>query len=173
MAKHYAYRMDHDTGFAPHITRGACTLCGCKTTTVESWAQPGSWVLGIGGKGTGKPDALIYALEVEAAPSLERLRRESPSVAAYLEGRSRSSRVLVSKHFYYLGSNAVPLPPSLQRVVVRTQGCKCVDDEDVARLVAHLGQLRLCPGVHGAPNNPRRRPKGKCGCGRAHLSPST
>src|SRR5687767_10916373 len=64
MAKHYVYRMDHDTGFAPRVSKGTCTLCGCKTTTVEAWANPGSWIIGIGGKGTGRPDALIYALKV-------------------------------------------------------------------------------------------------------------
>ena len=167
MPKHYVYRMDHDTGFAPHTSNGMCTLCGCKTKTVESWAQPGSWVIAIGGKGTGKPGTLIYALEVEATPSLAELRRRSPALVAYLQGRSPSSRVLVSRHFYYLGNNAISLPASLERLVIRTQGCKTVADDDLARLIAHL-ERRFAPGVHGAPNNLPREVRGKCRCGRAN-----
>src|SRR2546422_2833130 len=70
MAKHYVYRMDHDTGFAPHVSENICTLCGCKTTTVEAWAEPGSWVIGIGGRGKSRPDALIYAMRGESKPTL-------------------------------------------------------------------------------------------------------
>jgi hypothetical protein len=83
MPNHYAYRLDHDTGFAPHIVNGICTLCGCKTTTIEQWAQPVSWIVGIGGNGTGKPNRLIYAMRVEATPSLEALCRREPFLTAY------------------------------------------------------------------------------------------
>ena len=100
MAKHYTYRMDHDTGFAPHTSGGLCTLCGCKTTSVEQWAMAGSWVIGIGGNESGKPDALIYAMQVEEALSLGQFRRQAPKPAAYLRSLDPSSRVLVSRHFY-------------------------------------------------------------------------
>ena len=126
MAKHYVYRMDHDTGFAPHVSKTVCTLCGCKLTTVEAWAEPGSWVIGIGGNGTGRPDALIYALKFATTPTLGDLRRQSPHRAAYLAGRSLkpSAKVLVSHHFYYFGSNAVPLPSNLAHLIIARQGCK-------------------------------------------------
>ena len=65
MGKNYVYRMDHDTGFAPNIDHNICSLSGCKKTTVEKWAEKGSWVIGIGGKNTGKPNKLIYAMKVE------------------------------------------------------------------------------------------------------------
>jgi hypothetical protein len=54
MGKNYVYRMDHDTGFAPHTEGELCFLSGCKKTTVELWARENSWVIGIGGKGTEK-----------------------------------------------------------------------------------------------------------------------
>ncbi len=57
--------MDYDTGFAPNTKYGICTLSGCMKTTVERGAVRGSWVVGIGGKDTGKPDKLIYAMEIE------------------------------------------------------------------------------------------------------------
>src|SRR5437588_13064727 len=72
--KHYSYRVDHDLGFAPHISGRVCTVCGCKSTTVEKWATAGSWVIGIGGRGTGKPNKLIYAMQVTATPSYQELR---------------------------------------------------------------------------------------------------
>jgi hypothetical protein len=168
MAKHYVYRMDHDTGFAPHVSEGLCTLCGCKTTTVEAWAKPGSWIIGIGGKGTGRPDALIYALRVEANPTLAEFQRQSPRRAAYLAGRSlkASTKVLVARHFYYLGSSAMSLPANLEHLMIRAQGCKTMADDDVARLDAYLAE-QVGPGVHGLPNNPSRALSKGCGCGRA------
>ena len=41
MPKNYVYRLDHDTGFAPNIDYGICTLSGCKKATVEKWAERG------------------------------------------------------------------------------------------------------------------------------------
>ena len=108
--KNYAYRLDHDTGFAPHITGKICTLCGCKTTSIEKWAQPGSWVVGIGGKGTTKSDCLIYAMEVESNSTVAELRRNVPLLTDYLEGHKvkdrkigASARILMSRRFYYFG----------------------------------------------------------------------
>jgi hypothetical protein len=161
--------MDHDTGFAPHVARGVCTLCGCKTTTVEAWAEPGSWVIGIGGKGTGKPDALIYALKVKANPTVAVFARQSPRRAVYLAKKSINprSKVLVGRQFYYFGDNAVSLPSNLKHIIVHAQGCKTVSDDDVERLGNYLAK-RFGPGVHGHPNNFTRAPRGRCGCGRAN-----
>jgi hypothetical protein len=163
--------MDHDTGFAPHVAKGLCTLCGCKTTTVEAWAKPGSWVIGIGGKGTGKPDALVYALKVDTAPTLAEFSRKSQWRAAYLAKKSfkPSVRVLVGRHFYYLGDKAVSLPQELRRVIIRAQGCKLADDSFIARLDAYLAK-RFGQGVHGVPNNRPHIEGKRCGCGRANYS---
>jgi hypothetical protein len=157
--------MDHDTGFAPNTSKGTCTLCGCKTTTVEAWAEPGSWIIGIGGKGTGRPDALIYALKVEANPSLREFRRTSPKRAAYLDVNwlKPSAKVLVGRHFYYFGKNAVSLPSNLRHLIIRAQGCKTAADEDVVALDADLA-ARYGPGVHGVPNNKSGTSKRRCGC---------
>src|SRR5713226_4161881 len=108
--------MDHDTGFAPHVERGVCTLCGCKTTTVESWAKPGGWVIGIGGNGTGKPDDLIYAMEVESNKSV---KEHSPNVVGYLRGHgiAPTAKVLLSRHFYYFGKCAIPVPRALREAL--------------------------------------------------------
>lgn len=172
-SKHYAYRLDHDTGFAPHVVAGVCTLCGCKRTTVEAWAQPGSWVVGIGGNGTGKPNRLIYAMGVESNPTVEELRRRSSRLTDYLRGHDieESARILVSRHFYYFGSNAIRLPSRLQDLVIRRQGCRKVTDEQIARLVAHLAARNYSPGIHGAPNNLRPQRSTPCGCSRGGAEP--
>jgi hypothetical protein len=154
MPRHYSYRVDHDLGFAPHIARGVCTLCGCKTTTIEKWAEPGSWIVGIGGNGTGRPNALIYAMEVEETPSYAQFSREHCARAAYLDGRGvpPEAAVLVSRHFFFFGDRARRLPPKLTCLVHPTQGCKRLSDEDIALLNKHvLGRLR--PGKYGKPNN--------------------
>jgi hypothetical protein len=152
MATNYSYRMDHDTGFAPHVGYGLCTLCGCKITTLECWAEPGSWVIGIGGKGTNKSNALIYAMEVQATPTLGELRRRSPRLTRHLSGHSSSLRVLVSRRFYYFGNNAITLPRNLGAILIRYQGCKKLAVPDVAQLLSYLAS-RFSPGRHGTPNN--------------------
>jgi hypothetical protein len=169
MAKNYVYRMDHDTGLAPHASRSRkiCILCGCKTTTVEAWAEPGSWIIGIGGKGTGKPDALIYAMQVDATLTRREFRQDFSKDAADLSDHLTTSipRVLVAKHFFYFGNNAVSLPPSLHHLVIDRQGCKKLANEDVERLVAFLKRKHHGEGVHGSPNNPPAT-TGKTGCRR-------
>jgi hypothetical protein len=68
--KNYVYRMDHDTGFAPNTERGICALSGCKETTIEKWAGPGSWVIGIGGNNTTRDlRGQIFILD-KSSPSL-------------------------------------------------------------------------------------------------------
>jgi hypothetical protein len=154
MPPHYSYRVDHDLGFAPHIARGLCTVCGCKATTIERWARPGSWVVGIGGNGTGKPDTLLYAMKVEERHSYAQFMQERPARASYLEGHGigPEAPVLVSRHFFFFGDRARPLPSALKHLIHPTQGCKRLSDEDIGLLNKYvLSGLR--PGRYGHPNN--------------------
>ena len=170
----YAYRLDHDTGFAPHVMDGVCTLCGCKTTSIEVWAQPGSWVVGIGGNNTGKPNLLIYAMKVECNPTVGDLCRRSPGLTGYLRGHgiAESARILMSKRFYYFGDNAISLPSELQQdLIIPRQGCKKVTDKDIDRLVAHLKERDYSIGKHGDPNNPTPKTPTRCGCSRGASKP--
>ena len=172
-AKHYVYRLDHDTGFAPHVQGRLCTLCGCKTTTVESWAKAGSWVFGVGGNGTGRPNRLIYAMSVESAPTVAEVRRFSPDVLSYLEGHGidDNARILVSRSFYYFGDRAIEVPEEVrQDLTIPRQGCKRVTDQAARFLASYLRGAYPSPGILGKPNNPALNPlwERSCRCGPPH-----
>jgi hypothetical protein len=156
-AKHYSYRVDHDLGFAPHIhQKKLCTLCGCKMTSIEKWATRGSWVVGIGGKKTGKTDMLIYAMEVHETLPYNVFRKTHPKQSVYLAQKVAGGAiladapVLISTHFYYFGDNAKPLRPELATLIHSAQGCKRLTDDDISTLKL---VLRGYPRVSGNPNN--------------------
>jgi len=154
MAKHYAYRVDHDLGFAPHVWRNVATVCGCKISTVERWATAGSWVVGIGGNGTGQANRLIYAMRVTETPTYAEFHSAHPANAAYLASHyiQPNAPVLVSRgQFYYFGNRAPAIPAELSNIIQRTQGCKRLTDAQVSGLRSFLGNVRF--GKHGVPNN--------------------
>lgn len=154
MPSHYIYRVDHDLGFAPRATRDLCTLCGCKTSTVERWAKLGSWIVGIGGNGTGMANRLIYAMQVASTPTYDEFRQTHPRDSAYLRpyGPKTDAPVLVANHFYYFGNNAQQIPPQLAHIIHPTQGCKRLSDQDIT-LLKGLVLSHFVPGLHGEPNN--------------------
>jgi hypothetical protein len=168
MGKNYVYRIDHDTGFAPNTSFGICSLTGCKNSktgkrrNIEELAERGSWIIGIGGKGTNQPDKLIYAMEVENNLLLDQFREKYPDKSKYLKGHTPGSNVLVSCKFYYFGENAIDVPNELKHIIICTQGCKLVSDEDIKKLKNHLSK-KYKYGVHGDPNNDSEaKEKEKC-----------
>jgi len=158
--------MDHDTGFAPNTKYGICTLCGCKETSIEKWTKEGGWVIGIGGNNTGKPNKVIYVMEVkENLPFCQFINR-FPGKSRYLQGRCKpETRVLISRKFYYFGENAFYLPNNLKHIIIRNQGCKCVTEEDIVKLRKHVLSItkRQGYGIYGSPNNSNRKMLKKCG----------
>jgi hypothetical protein len=145
-------------GTSQRIDEGLCTVCGCKKSTIERWAEAGSWVVGIGGKNTGKPDRLIYAMRVEQTPSYSAFKKADPARAAYLSGHGIASDapVLVSSEFYYFGDQARSLPQKLSRIIHRTQGCKRLLDSDIDLLKEWLNSYGC--GADGKPNNLAAKP---------------
>jgi hypothetical protein len=146
--------MDHDTGFAPHADKDLCFLSGCMKTTIEKWAKDGSWVIGIGGNNTGKPDKIIYAMEVKHALTLKDFKVKYPSRSEYYKHKNPGPNVLVSNHYVYFGNQAIELPKELTGIIKKTQGCKCVSDEDIKKLEKHLNAKNTW-GKIGKPNNPK------------------
>jgi len=151
---HYAYRVDHDLGFAPHISKSICTVCGCKSTTVERWAKKGSWVIGFGGANTGRKDTLIYAMQVDDTPPYTLFKKTHPRLAGYLSRKdiTPDAPVLVSRTFYYFGDRSPDIPCKLQHIIHPTQGCKRLSDQDIAQL-KKLVLRKYSIGMHGKPNN--------------------
>ncbi len=171
MKRHYVYRMDHDIGFAPNVEYGICSLSGCKKNTVEKWAKKGGWVIGIGGNKTGKPDKLIYAMQVEDNLTYDKFRKKYPRKSEYLLPEHAGSNVLVSRTFYYFGDNAIDLPRHLEHIIFDRHGCKGVSDEDIDKLQKYLSsnfnQAKL-----GNPNNPQVVEKHLCVSEDKHTSTS-
>ena len=104
-------------------------------------------------------------MKVEGVLLVAELRSRSPHLVRYLRGREidPSSKVLLSRYFYYFGDTAISLPPTLQGLTIHGRGCKRLADEAIRRLDAYLAQTHA-PGEHGAPNNPQPRPTAKCAC---------
>lgn len=135
--KLFSYVVEHDTGHAPNPFFGTCTLCRCKfrrsfgkPRNVVERARPGDWVAGTGGADQLKSAGhgrLVYAMRVDEKMTREdyysdrRYSRKKP-----LQNNSASQHgdnlrpesafekqcqfVLVSRHFYYFGRNAIPIP---------------------------------------------------------------
>jgi hypothetical protein len=124
-------------------------------TTIEQWSRAGSWIIGIGGKNSGKRDSLIYAVKVERTPSYEEFKNAYPAKASYLSGHGipDDAPVLVSTYFYYFGDHAPALPPELSHIIHTTQGCKRLSDNDIALLNELVLKDYSC-GELGKPNNP-------------------
>ena len=162
MPKNYVYRMHHDTGFAPHAVHVICSLCGCKTSTIEKWATKGSWIIGIGGNLTSKPDMLIYMMQVNDILSSPAFKSKYPGMNSYFnEVDPKASRFLISELFYYLGNRAINLPNTLTHVIAHCQERKLVSDGDINLLKQLLTSKGFRPGFIGDPNNPKR-PCNKC-----------
>jgi len=154
MPNNYIYKLDHDTGFAPNNSWGICSLCGCKRTSVEKWARKGSWIIGIGGNNTGKPNRIIYAMEVEDNIPYSAFQLKYPGKSKYLIGRCNTSdNVVYSKKYYYFGNNAIPFPSQIRSALICNRGCKKISNADVTALTKHITSLGFAVGVHGTPNN--------------------
>ena len=126
--KIYSYVVDHDDGKEPNPYFGTCTLCRCKFSeslertrgikgkkNIVELAKEGDWVIGTGGeceRSTGN-GTLIYAMKID-----EILPREL-FCSRYPEKKSEPPKddfekqqqfALISRHFWYFGSNAKPIP---------------------------------------------------------------
>jgi len=61
----YTYILAHDSGFAPNVSHGYCSLATCKPK-IRMNANVGDWVIGTGSLSRGdKEDRLLYAMRVE------------------------------------------------------------------------------------------------------------
>lgn len=119
MPKLFSYVVDHDYGYAPNPYDGYCTLAQCmygkNSKNITDKAEPGDWVVGTGGvkevsAGHGK---IIYVMRLDEKISLAsyyldpRFKGRSDNLSRDRKNKNRN--VLISKHFYYFGNNAIEI----------------------------------------------------------------
>lgn len=144
-----SYVMVSDTGFAPNVTGGYCTLATCKPR-IRRNASVGEWVMGTPSKSDGQEN-LTYLTRIDEAMSYDEYYRddrfeikkpENDPVGdnIYYEqdglliqderarfhtdqsNRERdlnADRVLMGEMFWYFGENRVTIPESIRHDVIR------------------------------------------------------
>jgi hypothetical protein len=172
---YYAYKMTHDTGFAPCVRDSYLTLACCKPG-IRKNAQRNSWVAGFAGAsyGTGR---LIYLMQVEEAPDFDsyffdsRFKGRLDNIYGRVNGRYRQiatarhhtdrkdiehdlsvDRVLVASSFVYFGKEKIKIPARFQKFVPRCRNYCCADGRQVDIFVTWIMALGI--GIQGAPHNP-------------------
>jgi len=143
-----------DSGFAPNIDYGICSLSGCKTGDVEKNSEAGSWVIGIGGNDTMKPDKLIYAMKVEEKLTFKDFKEKYPKKSQYLSKDKAGPFVLVSQNFYYFGNKAINLSDEFKIFIVKYRGSKTkiITEELISKFEKSLSS-KYKVSVFGKPNN--------------------
>ena len=188
----FSYVVEHDTGHAPNPYFGVCTLCRCKyrkgsakPSNVVELAEKGDWIVGTGGAnlrrsaGHGK---LVYAMRVDKKLTREKYY-SAPRFAKKRVGTSSNERergdnikprnneggqfALISRHFYYLGANAIDIPKRFLFLEKKGPGFKKFDSfgsADIRRFVKWL-EDRYKSGKHGEPcKKPVAQPSGSKSC---------
>lgn len=144
-----SYVMTSDTGFAPNVTGGYCTLATCKPR-IRRNADVGEWVLGTPSKSEGQ-EQLTYLTRVDDAMSYDEYYRdgrfemkkpkndpdgdniyyeeeglivqdENAGYHTDQENRKRdlkANRVLIGETFWYFGGDGPPIPESLRHGAIR------------------------------------------------------
>jgi len=182
MPKLFSYVVEHDQGHAPNPYFGVCTLCPCKyrkkrkgrENVVES-ATLGDWVIGTGGANPKKSaghDKLIYAMRVDEKLTRQeyfldrrfgkKKKRKSGAYEQQVGDNLRPKKpfekheqcVLISRHFYYFGKNAIRIPKNKFPRLEKTGPWFRSDFKPayVARFLKWLAnETGFKPGKHGDP----------------------
>jgi len=170
-AKHYVYRLDHDTGFAPTSLATLARFAAARRRRSKSGRRPeaGSWGLAEMGRQAQRSD---YLMKVESNPTVAELRRRSrtsPTTCgatgsmASSPGRSWCPSLLLFR------KRAIRIPQGLEHSSF-AHGLQESTDAEISRLVAHLSarvMLQVCTrSQYPQPHRP-----GRCGCSRATAKP--
>jgi hypothetical protein len=182
MLKMYSYIVKNDTGFAPNVYGGICTLACCKPQ-IRSTARIGNWIMGTTPVRL-QSGRLIYAMKVgrglnfETYFNLPEYEFKKPSsenpmgdniyrlgLSGKLEQMPNNAhcetdlnhdtgvnRVLIADEFYYFGKEAPIIPEQFKTLIQTTQGHKIIEDESVENFVLWL-RKQYTQGIHGQPND--------------------
>jgi hypothetical protein len=191
--KLFSYVVQHDTGHAPNPFFGICTLCRCKYRKAEKRpqnvierAKPGDWIVGTGGasKKSAGHGKVIYAMRVDKKiPRLEYYRNRIFAKKKRSNGSKQGDNlrpenrfeeteqfVLISRHYWYFGRNAIPIPkdkfPDLEK---KGPGFRSDFQEPyISRFTSWLKKRYKKRGKHGEPcwispeTPPQRKAKTIC-----------
>jgi hypothetical protein len=179
VVKLYSHVVDHDTGFAPNPDGGLCTLCLCKfrehregKRNIVEMAKEGDWVIGTGGasKRSAGHGKLVYAMRVDEKPTREEYYRRFrktrvDSKPPRDDFEKHEQFALVSRHFYYFGTNAIDIPKTFK---LEKKGPGYRSDfgpADIRRIVEWLERTNE-PGKRGEPcdREPVESPKSNNRC---------
>jgi hypothetical protein len=175
----FSYVLRSDTGFAPNVTGGYCTLACCKPK-IRSTADMGDWVIGTLPTHLGKT-RLAYAMRVNEALSFndyfedERFQIKKPnqdpngdSIYYKKKGRfmqlknndhtmkdlkhdTQADRVLIGSLFWYFGEKAPEIPSRFRSLIKPGPGHKIERAASVIRKLVSWVSSEYRPGIHGAP----------------------
>jgi len=65
----------------------------------------------------------------------------------------RGKNALIADHFFYFGTNAIPLPPSFQKLIHTNQGHRSQFPNDLVRRFITWLDGKHTPGIHGHPTD--------------------
>jgi hypothetical protein len=178
--KLYSYVVEHDNGYAPNPYFDCCTLCGCKFEggkNIIQLAKKGDWIVGTGGasRRSAGHGMLIYAMRVDKKiprteyfddPRFDRKKPKRQGTYKQARGDNEDPRkdrnkhrrhVLISRHFWYFGAKAVPIPEQFRQerpcgfALEKTgPGFRSkFEPEDIRQVIAWLEELKR--GIHGDP----------------------
>ena len=177
MVKLYSYVVEHDTGYAPNPYFGLCTLCRCKfrqsgdgRRNIVELATKGDWIIGTGGtskRSTGH-GTLVYAMRIDEKLTRwqyfndNRFEKKKPAMKGAYEQRQGDNEcpcnnyekyaqfALVSRHFYYFGNKAKPLPEKFDLEKKGPGFRSHFDPADIGKFLGWLGN-HFKPGKYGDP----------------------
>jgi hypothetical protein len=133
MRRLFSYVVDHDYGDAPNPFGRYCTLANCKYGSggyknVVELAEEGDWIVGTGGvdprksAGHGK---LVYAMRVDEKCPLANYcndRRFAKRIDVNHDLPRQGRFALISRHFFYFGRQAIPIPSRFLRYPLEKKG---------------------------------------------------
>lgn len=150
----FSYVLASDTGFAPNVSDGYCTLACCKPK-IRSAARVGDWVMGTLPKSIDQ-NRLGYIMRINEILSFddyfndERFKNKHHSEED-LSHDTQTDKVLVSSLFWYFGDKA-PRIPKFMQVLIKTgpshKRIRNAETETVRDFVSWVS-LNYRPGVLG------------------------
>lgn len=177
----FSYVLASDTGFAPNVTGGYCTLACCKPV-IRRVAKEGDWVVGTYPKRLGW-NRLGYVMRVGEVLSFEeffndpRFKSKKPPEDPdgdniyYREGRrygqlenrhhdekaiksdTKEDRVLIGSLFWYFGKNGAEIPAKLSDFIKQGPGHKKIEKSELIKDFISWLSSNYRIGVAGDPRD--------------------